>query len=57
MKSYRVFKTISYWVDVEVEDDQTDIDAMDAAMEIGFEDWESEVTDDGAVLDGEEDGV
>ena len=57
MKSYRVFKTVNYWIDVEVEDDQTDIDAMDAAMEIDQCDWDSEVIDDGAVLDGEEDGV
>jgi hypothetical protein len=57
MKSYRVFKTVTYWVDVEVEDDQDSDEAADLAMDIDQCDWDSEVIDEGALLNGEEDGV
>jgi hypothetical protein len=58
MKSYRVFKTVNYWVDVEVEDDQTEDQAMDAAMDIDQCNWDSEIVDEGFILlDGEEDDV
>jgi len=39
MQTYRVFKTVNYWVDVEVEDDQTEDEAMDVAMDIDQCNW------------------
>jgi hypothetical protein len=58
MQTYRVFKTVNYWVDVEVEDDQTEDEAMDAAMDIDQCNWDSEIVDEGFILlDGEEDDV
>lgn len=47
MKEVRVFKTVQYWVDVEIEDDETEEDALDKAMNIDECDWDSEVTDSG----------
>ena len=56
MKSYRVFKTVNYWVDVEVEDDQDSDEAADLAMGIDQCNWGSEIVDEGYILlDGEED--
>jgi len=58
MKSYRVFKTMNYWVDVEVEDDQDSDEAADLAMDIDQCNWDSEIIDEGFILlDGEEDDV
>jgi uncharacterized membrane protein YukC len=47
MKEVRVFKTIQYWVDVELGDDQENDEAIDIAMDIDQSDWEYEVTDSG----------
>jgi hypothetical protein len=51
MKEVRVFKTIQYWVDVEIEDDQDETDAMDLAMDIDQSNWCSEVVDEGVLED------
>ena len=51
MKEVRVYKTIQYWVDVEIDDNATDVDALDAAMEIDMVDWEFEITDEGVIED------
>ena len=47
MKSYRVFKTVNYWIDVEVEDDQDSDQAADLAMDIDQCNWDSEIVDEG----------
>jgi hypothetical protein len=47
MKEVRVFKTIQYWVDVQLEDDQDNDEALDLAMDIDQCDWEYEVTAQG----------
>ena len=51
MKEVRVYKTINYWVDVEV-DENSDIDeAIDEAMKLDMCNWESEVVDEGILED------
>ena len=47
MKTYRVYRQVNYWVDVEVEDNETEDDAMDTAMNMDADQWDSEVFDEG----------
>jgi len=49
MKEVRVFKTVQYWIDVEIEDDQDESAALDIAMDIDQCDWDSEIIDEGIV--------
>jgi len=53
MKTIRVFKTINYWVDVEIEDNEDPSEAMDIAANLNEDDWDSEVIDDGYLEDTE----
>lgn len=46
MKTIRVYKTINYWTDVELEDGEDELEAMDLAMDKNFSDWDSEVVDE-----------
>ena len=47
MITYRVYRQVNYWIDVEVEDNETEMDAMDTAMNMDSDQWDSEVVNEG----------
>ena len=47
MKKVRVFKVVQYWIDVDLEDDQDNEDALDISSNIDIGYWDYECTDSG----------